>query len=205
MRYGSFVLALMLLVLPGSAHGQAVQLDPATSAFVDSAAAELEAVGLPGGPLRNKALEGASKGAAPEAIRAAVARLAGRLRTAAEALGTRRTESELVAAAALLDLGIEPRGIEELRAARQDGSIASALIGVAFLVQRGATEKASTEIVRAMLAASAGDADFVRFQRLVEQDLRSGAGIGGAAQARARAFIEHGTRVRSWLPDEAPG
>lgn len=188
------VLILLLGATPAVAQTE-TRLDPAVAAFVAEAVARAEAEGLPGAPLRSKALEGASKGADAAAIRRAVERLAERLRNAQAALGS-ATDAELVAAAALLDLGVPERTLTTLRAERPDRPIAGALVGHAFLVQRGVPVERSTELVRAMLAASVTERDFAQFQRLVEQDVLAGAPVHGAAQARARAFIEHGGRIR---------
>ncbi|HEX9936922.1 MAG TPA: hypothetical protein VGB15_07360, partial [Longimicrobium sp.] len=91
--------AAACVLLPAVAAAQDARLRAAlpapvaatVQAVVDSARAE----GLPTEPLTAKALEGASKGADAGRIVASVRTLAGRLRTAREALGPAVGEAEL--------------------------------------------------------------------------------------------------------------
>lgn len=200
--HGRFPLAiaLALMFVSRTAAAQdplAARLDSVTLRAVMQRVEMARAEGLPVEPLRNKALEGASKSASGPQIEAAVDRLLERLRQGRATLGDRASTPELVAAAAVLDLGVESSALGVLHRAAPDRSIASALVGLAFLVQRGAQADRSTALLEGMLQARASDADFARFQTLVEQDVRAGAPITGAAHARARAFIEHGGRVRA--------
>jgi hypothetical protein len=165
----------------------------AVSAIVDSA----RAAGLPSEPLVQKALEGASKRASGEQIASAVRRLHARLAAARSALGAGAAEAELVAAAAVLDLGASADGLRDLREPKIDRSLAGPLVGLAYLIQRGVAPDASLEIVRSMLRAKLSDTEFVALQRLVDQDIRAGAPAADAASMRARALIQHGPGLRT--------
>ncbi len=182
----------LLILVTGPAAAQSAdllnRLDPETAAAVEAILREAESDGLPPAPLRNKAFEGASKGADRARIVETVRRMHQRMRRAAAALGG-ASPAELVAAVSAIDLGVPDSGIAALRRARPDGSVAGALVGLAFLVQRGAPVDRSVAVVRTLLSARASDADFTRFRRLVEEDLRAGAPAAGAAEARARAYI----------------
>jgi hypothetical protein len=156
-------------------------------ALVDSA----RRASLPTEPLVQKALEGASKGATAPVIISATRALLGRLAAARDALGQRTTESELVAGAAALAIGAPPAALRSLHDERPDGSVAAALVGLSFLLQRGVPADGSVEILRSMLRARLDDADFTTLQRLVDQDVRSGAPAADAAAVRARALIRH--------------
>jgi hypothetical protein len=184
--------ALVCTVLPTFVRAQepaTTRVKPDVARVIDAIVDNAVAAGLPPAPLRNKALEGASKGADGDRIIAVVRHLRDRLATARDVLGPGTTEAEYVAAAAALDVGASPASLAELRTARPGGSIAGGLVGLVFLVQRGAASSLATGIVRDLLAARATDLDFDRFRHLVEQDVRAGAPVGSAAQARARAFV----------------
>jgi hypothetical protein len=165
----------------------------AVSTIVDSA----RAAGLPTEPLVQKALEGASKRASGEQITSAVRRLHARLATARSALGAGTAEAELVAAAAVLDLGASDDGLRGMRELGTDRSLAGPLVGLAYLIQRGVAPEASLEIVRSMVRAKLTDTEFVALQRLVDQDIRAGAPAADAASMRARALIQHGPGLRT--------
>jgi hypothetical protein len=201
------VAAILLAFAAGGVMAQDAlsgRLDAPTATAVRGIIAGATAEGLPAEPLRNKALEGASKGADGARIVTAVEQLLGRLREGRVALGGNATTAELVSAAAVLDLGVAPKAVSGLRAARPDEPLASALVGLAFLVQRGASVDGSVTLVREMLDARASDADFARFRELVDQDVRAGAPIGNAARARARAFTRSSVRPTSGTAGARP-
>lgn len=193
------------LASAGSANAQSrpaeLRLDERTVRAIEALVQQAVAEGLPADPLLNKGIEGVSKGADGARIVEAVRRLHERLRRASGALGPGTSAAELVAAAAVLDVSVPDESLVALRAARPRHSIASALVGLAFLVQRGAPVDRAVALVRELLRAEVGESDFIRFQRLVEQDLRAGASAAGAAEVRARAWISHGVAVRGATPE----
>ncbi|HUF70699.1 MAG TPA: hypothetical protein VMM79_18770 [Longimicrobiales bacterium] len=181
------------IAVPAVASAQvraAGTLDSASISAIDRIVAEAGGAGLPIEPLRNKVAEGISKGADGELIVRAVDRLRQRLGRAAAALGEAATTPDLVAAAALLDLGITDTHLRHIRAARPGQPVASALVGLAFLVQRGAGTDGAVGIVVDMLNARVSDAEFDRFRETVSRDVQAGASVTGAARARASAAIQ---------------
>ena len=198
------VLLVLLTVLVQDASAQdarlARRLDSATAARVSVVIDSARMQDIPAEPLVQKALEGASKGADADAIVTAVRLLAQRLVQARAVLGS-VAEAELVAAAAALHAGAGARELGEIHAAGGPERTAAALVGYTFLLQRGLPSSGAAGIVKSMLDARLGDADFLMLQRLMDQDIRSGAPPGEAAQLRARALIQQRARLRrSELP-----
>jgi hypothetical protein len=155
---------------------------PAVVAIVDSA----RAAGLPVNPLVERALEGATKGAASDVIVAAVRRLAGDLGRARDALGRGATAIELNAGAAALRAGAGPNVLARLRRARGRQSVTMALAVFTDLVARGVPVDTAATAVLA-LAATVRDADLVEFRRAVERDIAIGAPPAAAASIRLNA------------------
>jgi len=155
---------------------------PAVIAIVDSA----RAAGLPVNPLVQRALEGATKGAPPDVIVAAVRRLAGDLGRARDALGPGATAIELNAGAAALRAGAGPDVLARLRRARGRQSVTMALAVFTDLVARGVPVDTAATAVLA-LAATVRDEDLVEFRRAVERDIAIGAPPAAAASIRLNA------------------
>jgi hypothetical protein len=196
----AWTVGAMVLLLSVSASAQTAledRLDTPTLLAVRDVMARAEANGIASEILRNKALEGAGKGADGPRIVQAVERLYERLLTVRGALGDAATPAEQLAGAALLDLGVDAEAIVQVRRTAPERQATSALVGLAFLVQRGVPPDRSVSLVREMLEARVSDADFVAFQRLVDQDVRAGMPVLGAADARGRAIIRHGARLRT--------
>jgi hypothetical protein len=199
----TMAIAALAGVVSGAAQGRPgeTRLDEPTARAIEALVQQARAEGLPADPLRNKAIEGASKGADGARIVEAVRRLHERMRRAAVALGPGTSAAELVAAAAVLDVSVPDASLVALRVVRPGRSIASGLVGLAFLVQRGVAVERAVGLVRELLIADVNDTDFTRFRRLVEQDIRAGASAAGAAEVRTRAWIRHGVAVRGVTPE----
>jgi hypothetical protein len=159
------------------------RLDPETRSLVASVVDSARAAGLPSEPLIQRALEGATKGAAGTRIVAAVRRLATDLGTARAALGNRASAPELEAGAAALRAGASTGVLARLRDVRRP-PLTMALAVLADLVASGVPTDSATAVVLA-LAPSARDADLVEFRRAVERDISLGAPPGAAASVRA--------------------
>ncbi len=164
----------------------------AVDAILDSARAE----GIPAEPLVDRALEGASKGAAADRILAAVQRLWGELRTARISLGPGSSAPEIVAGASALRAGADPEDLTRLRELRTRQSLTVASATLADLVAVGVPVDTAVAAVIA-LAEGADDADYLAFRRNVERDIALGASpvtaLGvrlGAAAADAFSNIE---------------
>jgi hypothetical protein len=198
--------ALLLLVASASA-AQAQdarltrRLDPVTARNVQSLADSAAADGLPGEPLIKKALEGASKGASSGEIDRALRSLLGGMRSARMVLGADADVREIMATTTAIQAGVSIRYLETLRRHRDSPAFVNAVIGSAFLRQRGVSDEAAVEIARNMLEARLKPDDFAVLQRLVDQDMRAGAAANTAARVRAQALIQHGASLR---PRELP-
>jgi hypothetical protein len=191
----------LLCARPAAAQQQArlaERLDPATARAVTILLDSARAVSLPAEPLLQKAFEGASKGADPDAIVAAVRGLLRDLDRARTALAGETPAVTLELAAAALQAGAAPGTIERLRAYRTRRAFDGALTGLVYLMSRGVSNDAASNIIAGMLDAGLSPSEFVSLQRLVEQDVRSGVPPVDAARLRSRALIQRG-------PGSAPG
>ena len=156
------------------------RLAPATRATIERLADSLASERLPAYALRDKAAEGALKGADDARILQAVSSLAGRLRESRGLLGGAARDDELIASASALYAGVPSRGIARLvDAQRRRGTSGSASLGVPLMVL---AELASSRVppdlaiasVDALLAKGARDVDFGAFRLSVERDIRQG-------------------------------
>ena len=186
-------LLLALLALPSAARGQdprlRERLDAPALAEVQAVIDSARAAGLPSEPLVRKALEGAAKGADGRRIAASVRTLAGRLRTAREALGRAAGEPELTSAAAALYVGVRPDALRRIQTEAHGRPLAMAYVALAFLVQQGVSADASSRIIESLVGARATDDDFILLQRQVSSDVLSGASPEAAASTRARGLL----------------
>jgi hypothetical protein len=178
------MLAVLLVVAQVAAQDPRLErLDPETRSVVVAVVDSARAIGLPSEPLIQRALEGATKGAAGTRIVAAVRRLVTDLGTARTALGPRAAAPELEAGVAALRAGATPEVLTELRDRRR-APLTMALSVLADLVASGVPVDSASVIVLA-LAPKARDADLVEFRRAVERDIALGAPPAGAAAVRA--------------------
>jgi hypothetical protein len=191
-------LALLIGATPCRAQDPRLErLDAATRAAVANVVQMAAARSLPTEPLVLKALEGASKGATATRIVEAVRALAGRLDVARNALGTPRTEAELVAGASALYVGIEPAALARLRTARAGASLAMPLVALTFFVERGVDRELSVRWVEDLVRADVGHEELLRLQQSVDADIRGGAAVTPAGGARVQALlVRHGHRIR---------
>jgi len=202
------VAAALSIALPALSRAQAVdttRLDVASRAAIERTINAARTAGLPVEPLRNKVIEGLSKGADGPLIAKVVEQLRGRIERAATALGRNTSTPDLVAAAAVLDLGVTDAQLRRVRTARPDDAVASALVGLAFLVQTGAQTDGAINVVCDMLIARVPDAEFDRFRESVARDVYAGASVTGAARTRAEAAILRVQRGGGRIDGIAPG
>lgn len=180
-----------LLLMTQAAPALALQdprlerLDPETRSSVSAIVDSARGVGLPSEPLVQRALEGATKGAAGPRIVAAVRRLSAELGTVRTVLGARASTPELEAAVAALRAGASTQVLANLRAARR-GSLTMTLSVLADLVASGVPPDSAAAAVLA-LAPKARDADLVEFRRAVERDIALGAPPAAATSVRVNA------------------
>ena len=182
--------ALLLVTQVATQDSRLERLDPETRASVVAIVDSARGAGLPGEPLIQRALEGATKGAAAPRIVAAVRRLAADLGTVRTALGARAATPELEAAVAALRAGASVRVLANLRDARR-GPLTMALSVLADLVASGVPPDSAAAAVLA-LAPKARDADLVEFRRAVERDIALGAPPAAATSVRVNAGARPG-------------
>ncbi len=185
------LLAALLVGAPAAAQQVDPRLErldaatrPVVAALIDSA----RTASLPTEPLVQRALEGATKGAAGDVIVAAVRRLAGDLERARDALGPTASPAELGAGAAALRAGASQATLAELRHARRKPLIVPLAV-LADLVASGVPVDSAAAAVLS-LAGRARDADLVEFRRAVERDIALGAPPAAATAAAATATAQ---------------
>jgi len=185
------LLAALLVAAPAAAQQGDPRLErldaatrPVVAALIDSA----RTASLPTEPLVQRALEGATKGAAGDVIVAAVRRLAVDLGRAREALGSTASPAELGAGAAALRAGASQATLAELRHARREPLIVPLAV-LADLVASGVPVDSAAAAVLS-LAGRARDADLVEFRRAVERDIALGAPPAAATAAAATATAQ---------------
>jgi hypothetical protein len=154
-------------------------------ALLDSARGQ----GLPTEPLVDRALEGASKGAAGDVIVAAVRRLMGELAIARTAMGSDAVAEELIAGASALRAGAEPDALVRLRRSRPGQPLTVAASVLTDLVAVGVPVETAVSAVLT-LASAADDADYIAFRRNVERDVALGASPVAALGVRLDAAAE---------------
>jgi hypothetical protein len=194
MRVAPFLIVAALSAAPAAAQSPELaaavdaRLDARTRAGVLAVADSARAAGLPTNPLLQKALEGASRGAEPARIVAAVQGLAGRMRAARMHLGPASTETELVAGAAALYLQVGGRSLEELRRARPSQSVALPLVVLADIIEQGVPRDTASAVIVSLAGAGATGEAYSALRSGIAQDIRGGAAPAAAAWARARAL-----------------
>jgi hypothetical protein len=171
MTRGPAVLALLATLLAGRVAAQAG--DPRLAARLpEPARGEVQAVvdaaalsGVPTEPIVSKALEGAAKGAPPEAIVGAVRALAGQLRLAQDVLGIEASEPEIVAAAALIRRGVPAPSLRTLHAVRPHGQLTVPFVALGDLITSGVQPDSAAAAVLAVTRAGASDAELISMAR----------------------------------------
>jgi hypothetical protein len=156
--------------------------------------------GLPVEPLIQKALEGASRGANATLIVRAVNSLADRLAAARGALGAASSETELVAAAGALTVGVPNATLRDLRRSQPDRSVALPLVVLADIVQRGVPVDTASSVIMSLSRAGMPEAEFHSLRQAVMQDIGSGANPATAASTRATGIL---LRVKVTAPPPA--
>jgi hypothetical protein len=151
-------------------------------ALVDSAAAE----SLPGEPLIQRALEGATKHAEGPRIVKAVHLLLIRLRTSRLVLGPGASSEELVASAGCLQVGADTTDVGNLRKAGPRRSLVIPLVVLADLVGRGAPVQVASQTTLALMQAGVSDAALLSMRMGFENDILSGVSPSTSLSRRAQ-------------------
>lgn len=174
------------------------RLSPAAVDSVTALAARAAARGLPVEPLIQKALEGQSKSAEDRLILSAVHDLLDRLERASAALGDRAKDSDMVAAAGAMHLGVSAMTLRDVVAAYRDQSLAVPLVVLTDMIRKGVAVETASSVIVQLVEARVDVDGLQRFRRLVDRDINSGAAPADAATIRARgALLE---RQRGLIP-----
>jgi hypothetical protein len=185
-----FGICMVLAIPPAGVRAQEPRLGgrlpEAARTQVEEILNAARADGLPTDLLVTRALEGAAKGAPSQVIVAAVVRLREELRTARAALGETASPAELSAGASALRAGATADALARLRRLRPTQPLTVPAAVLADLVATGVP--VDTAIIAVLvLAANAGDADYVAFRRNVQRDVALGASPSAALGVRLRA------------------
>ena len=155
----------VFLALPTTAWAQderlTERLNPATASQVQQVVDSARRGGLPGEPLVQKALEGATLGASDDRIVAAVQSLHGQLRRSREALGGQASDAELTAAAGALRAGLEPSALRRLQSLRPDQPLVIPIAVLTDLVAEGVPPAEATRSVLDLARDGRPDDEFV--------------------------------------------
>lgn len=158
----------------------AERLDPGTASAIARLVDSARQGGLPATPLVNKALEGASKGAAPDRILVAVRTLAADLRASRAALGAGATEAELVAGVGALRAGAEGDVLARVKRARGENSALLPLAVLSDLVAQGIPVDRAATVILSLAERRAADAQYRTLPRAHGRE-----GLAGADPAVA--------------------
>ena len=171
------------------------RVDAQTAAEVERTVQEAREAGLPARVLISKALEGAGKGAPGPRIVSTVKQYGMALAGARDALGGSAAETEIVAGAGALMVGVPPDSLARLRASRPGQTLVVPLVVLADLVARKVPAPAASGTILAATRAGARDAELLALREGVEQDIRAGVTPLHAATLRARGWTP-GTPAR---------
>jgi hypothetical protein len=201
---------LLVLALAGAAPAAAQQatesrlegrLDPATARLVSQLVDSAVISGLPSSPLVNKALEGASKGAAPERIVVAVRTLAADLRAARAALGPTASEAELVAGVGALRAGAEGDVLSRVKRARGESSALLPLAVLTDLVAQGIPVDRAASVILGLAERRAADAQYRNLPRAHGRGGASAVGPASTADPRPGLGNSSNPPGRGTAPD----
>jgi hypothetical protein len=164
------------------------KLDTATRAVVTRTIDAARELGLPVEPLVDKALEGATKRAAPPRIEAAVAGLLHRMEVSRDALAPNAAPRDIVAGADALAYGATREALATMRTIRPNGSLAVPLAVLTQLVASGVPVARATRAVADLLKRGARDEQLIALQDDVRSYVAAGASPEAALDVRTRGL-----------------
>jgi hypothetical protein len=191
MTMRSLSLLLSLVLAPTLAAQDArldAKLDTATRAVVLRTIDSARVRGLPVEPLVDKALEGATKRAAPPRIEAAVSALLNRMEVSRQALAPQPAARDIVAGADALAYGATREALTAMRAIRPSGSLAVPLAVLTQLVASGVPVARATRAVADLLKRGARDEQLIALQDDVRSYVAAGASPEAALDVRTRGL-----------------
>lgn len=171
--------SLLLVAVSASARAQdrrlTTRLDSSTAFAVSRIVDSVRAVGLPAEPLVGVALEGAGRRAPSDRIVGAVREYASALGVARQTLGDSAASDEIISAAGVFVVGVQPRVVGDYRAARPSGSLTVPLVVLADLVARGVPADTAASAIGLALRHGARDDQLTEMRRQIERDILAGA------------------------------
>ena len=171
------------------------RLDPVTASRVERLVDSAKKSGLPAEPLIQKALEGQTKGAAPDRIVVAVTSLLDGLGQARQGLGRSGTAEELEAGVLWLRAGGGVESLARLRKAAPGRVLAVPIAVSADLLTRGWPPTEATDALESLFAARVSDAGFLALRSQVDSAIRGGAKLEPTVRAEvARLTMSRTTR-----------
>jgi hypothetical protein len=188
-------LAMLTLaaVVPAGAQEARLQarMDASTYSSVRAIIDSAKRVGLPTGPIEDKALEGASAGATGPVIISTTRIFTTQLGMVSKALGKHATIDELRAGVGAINAGVPTRDLARIHSAAEpkDRSIATALTVLGDIVARDVPVATASNLVISLLRARVKDPELLDFDRAVRSDISHGADPSTAASARAKGTI----------------
>lgn len=195
---------------PAARLVQQVQFDPSrfdsttanTLRSIIDAAAE---IGLPTGPLINRALQGAGMGKKGTQIVSAVRAYAAALSDAREVLGPKSKTDELEAGASAIRAGVDMRTLEAMRATRPDGSVVMPLTVLTDVLQRGIPPASARDAITAIARMPNSDRALEGLRAMVAKNSVRGPGMALDAMNRyVRGTVPAGALPPPVTPDRKP-
>lgn len=182
-------------------------LSPDVFGQVEAVAREVEADGIPGDIVFNKALEGAAKHVPPDRLVPGVAEYSGRLREARVAFGRDAGGPLLVAGADALQRGVGPGLLQGLGRGASPGAGPGpspvAVLVLADLVETGLGDEQALSLVREAIRIRARETRMLDMPAEVRRLLRQGRAVGDVVEEMRRA-LQRG-RAGGLTPPVAPG
>ncbi len=194
-----------LLVAAGGAGAQSPappqlpsQLAPETRAVLQRLLDSARVIGIPAGPLADKAAEGVLKGADDRRIVLAVQTLMQQLSEAQAILGGAGgtiSNSLLGAIASALQAGVPVADVRRLVTATpgtvtDSRPLVGALVTLVDLIAKHVSRAAASASIEDLLRHRATEDQFVAFRAEVAQDILGGQAPGAALATRMRAYVQ---------------
>lgn len=196
---------VLMMGFAGSAHGQQTAEQRARATLptdvydgISAVAREMEASGVPSGPLFNKALEGAAKRVPPAQLVPAVRAYATRLQQARTALGPTAGVPLLVAGADAIQRGVSVDAIRQLPSDRPRSPVA--LLVLAELLESGVPQDRAVRILRASMDQRLQDARMLDIPIRVRRLIRDGVPPAEAIERIRRALRRDRGHITPLLP-----
>ena len=198
-RLAAAATALLLSLTPLRAAAQdarlAARFPPASVTALEAILDSARARDLPTEPLVLRALEGAGRGAQPARVVAAVRAFAQRMVKAHDALGPRTSETELMAGASALYVGIDAAALRRIRLTQPSGDITLPLVVLTDIVERGVPRDTAARVIQSLGEAQVSEESYQVLRRSILLDISAGSPPVASVTARARAILQDRPRL----------